>query len=189
MPEIPGYQPPSTQESHPVSANSSPSLRLPQRSNARYFGAENYGPHPPVQLIPTQVDHNTLDMSLGSLYRVSSQPHITNCYRVMSDWQSASIANGPSQQFFHQEFPNFEERPAINFSQTAATARNTTANPNTRTDIPDSSDVRPIEWEWLKPEVPTNVFGLFGETLLCPLKITIYILQELLRKTLGPCST
>jgi hypothetical protein len=39
-----------------------------------------------------------------------------------------------------------------------------------------------IEMEWLKPEVPNGIFGLIGETLLCPLKITLYILGELFRK-------
>jgi hypothetical protein len=36
--------------------------------------------------------------------------------------------------------------------------------------------------EWLKLEVPNGIFGLIGETLLCPLKITLYILGELFRK-------
>src|SRR5579859_3466384 len=38
------------------------------------------------------------------------------------------------------------------------------------------------QMEWLKLEVPNGIFGLIGGTLLCPLKITLYILGELFRK-------
>jgi hypothetical protein len=34
---------------------------------------------------------------------------------------------------------------------------------------------------WLEPQVPpdTSIFGLIGETLLCPIKVALYILGEI----------
>ena len=40
-----------------------------------------------------------------------------------------------------------------------------------------------MEAQWLQPEVPKDGgFALFGETLLCPLKVTILILQEIFHR-------
>jgi hypothetical protein len=39
-----------------------------------------------------------------------------------------------------------------------------------------------MEAQWFQPEVPKDGgFALIGETLLCPLKVTILILQEVFR--------
>jgi hypothetical protein len=40
-----------------------------------------------------------------------------------------------------------------------------------------------LEMEWYMPQTPLTIFGLIGETLLCPIKITLYILGEMFTRT------
>lgn len=42
-----------------------------------------------------------------------------------------------------------------------------------------------MDAQWLQPEVPKGGgFGLIGETLLCPLKVTILILHDIFRRNI-----
>lgn len=118
-------------------------------------------PSPPQQWSPAAL-HYRLDGSHQPSWQQRNQPSYGT----------------PCPPIVHHGSPTIQHPPLV--QQPRSNAMSQVYRPEQRNDyVWRQGD---FEMEWLRPEVPSEMFGLIGETLLCPLKVTLYILGELFRK-------
>ena len=177
MPEIPGYKPPEKQERNSESSPPPPMASAPSGYNSVYGdGVRRRLPIPlarPQQpnWQQTHQDWHNYYAMLQS-YPVVSQPHVNVMYGIIPNRPVATI-NSYSYNTQYTATPPLQ----LPLPPRAKTPPREVKSLPSEDKEEDSS-----KSEWLECKIKDDPFGLVGETLLCPIKVTLCILQELFRK-------
>ena len=178
MPEIP---PPGEQDgrSQPPRRRVMASSNPPQWQWGMY---NNVARHNAFQAAQSQQAYAAWQQYYQNLYQ-------TRYYPMQSSYQAAPQVNAmysdmyqrpiasPNQAWQHTYPTSYTANPAPSTSQLdQQNSWQKKSNPPNNTYCNASNG-----WEWLQPQVPQDAFALFGETLLCPIKVFVYVLQELFR--------
>ena len=175
MPEIPGYKPPEKQDRKSESSPPRSMASAPSVYNSIYDEGMRRRPIPlarPRQPAWQQTYQDWYNYyAMLQSYPVISQPYVNAMYGIIPNSPVTHI----DSYFYNNQY---------------------TPTPPLQVSLPPRPKTPPREQkhqtleekeknskpEWLECQVKDDAFGLVGEILLCPIKVTICILQELFRK-------
>jgi hypothetical protein len=207
MPEIPGYVPPKESEK-PKSENGASAVSPPQGAAATYNDSLRHrASHASLYQLPVwQQNTYTVNMMCApNPHAPASQVFPNNAMlgNMQLPPQHSQVplnppAASPSPPLLLHTFPlqhPFQPQPSFPLApQNLPTVNSqhtiqTPPPPQKSMSLRRAGQYRPgyagrnwTEAQWLQPEVPKDGgFALIGEMLLCPLKVTILILQEVFR--------
>jgi len=207
MPEIPGYLPPNPSEKPKSRSASSPGSATPQGGIACDEFLRHRASHANLYQFPSWQQNTYAVNMMAQAPAPQAFPNIGMFGNMQVQQPSQVPLNPPSrppvvpasapslpQNFPLQHpfqpqlaFPPPLNPPPGNNQHTLIQA----PPPPQKQMYPGNIDlIRPahmgrnwIDAQWLQPEVPKDSgFGLIGETLLCPLKVAILILQDIFRR-------
>jgi hypothetical protein len=168
-PPPPGYVPPP--EPRP------PEPRPPQRPRQEYHQRHHHAPSPPIP--PSPPNPYTIPsppQQWGPVFNAPA-PYQPGASR-QSSWRQRP-QRSPQPAYVAPYVPPVVPLPPL-IQQPQSVSMNQAYCPRERHD--HTRRTEEFGMEWLRPEVPNEMFGLIGETLLCPLKVTLYVLGELFRR-------
>jgi len=165
-PPPPGYVPP--REPRP------PEPQPPQRSRQEYHQRNYHPPSPPSPPNPYTIP--SPPQQWGPVF-VTPAPYQPNTSR-QSSWRQRP-QRSPQPAYVAPYVPPVIPLPPL-IQEPQSVSMNQASCPRERQD--HTRRTEEFGMEWLRPEVPNEMFGLIGETLLCPLKVTLYVLGEVFRR-------
>jgi hypothetical protein len=178
MPEIPGYRPPRTQDQHPISKCPETITPAPMQYNVGYSDNMRHRSFQAAQNLPFQqnrhdiYNHHAMLQNSPVTYQpyVNSLPPLIPDHPITLSFQQSGNSNvnqqPPAQ--VHQRPLQLQPQQNTLPIEPKPQSSNNHGRKNKQTDLLDTP-------------IPENAFGLIGETLLCPFKVTIVILLELYR--------
>lgn len=179
MPEIPGYQPPEPKHQPPMSTVHHPSPSAQPQWNAMYDdGMRNRS------LLPPESSGQLSNVNIpGHGYGATLQPCIVNMVHSTTLNNQQPLPGHPrsSLPFRQQNQSTPHNNPHPHPHSYNAISSQPKSSPYQRNNS-DTLQRRIVQPDWLQPDVPSDGFGLIGETLLCPLKVAIYILLDVFNR-------
>jgi hypothetical protein len=179
MPEIPGYTPPVQQYSqypygsYYASPQSIP--YTPAQWTAMYGGTLSNRGHPAQQSQQSSWHRSSFHNRYSSVQ--SSSPITPQSYGS-AIYSNTYQSNPPSSPTW-RNYTNSTNRDVTHLPPLippSSTQNTLYLNASYSVGYSGRSG---MDADWLQPHVPSGIFGLIGETLLCPFKVTIYILREM----------
>jgi len=177
MPEIPGYQP-RKQDQHRLSKCPEPIAPAPMQYNVGYSDNMRHRSFQTAQNLPFQQYRHDTHNHHGMLQNtpVTYQPYVNPIPLLIPDLPITSSFQQSGNSYVNQQPPAqvhqlpLQPQPQQNRLpiEPKPQSSNNHGRKNKQPDLLDAP-------------IPENVFGLIGETLLCPFKVTIVILLELYR--------
>ena len=176
MPEIPGYRPREKQDCKNEGSLRQPTESIPCGHNSTHGeGVRRRVPIPlarPQEPAWQQTHQDWYNYySMLQSYPVISQPYVNAIYGIIPN---RPVTYNDPYSYHNQYTPT----PPL---QLPSPPRPKTP-PRDQKHLTLEEKEKNSKREWLECQVKDDAFGLIGETLLCPIKVTICILQELFRK-------
>ena len=174
MPEIPGYKAPEKQDRKSESSPQQSMASAPSGRNS--ISGEGVRRRPIPLALPQQPAWQQTHQGWYNYYAmlqnypVISQPYVNAIYGI--------IPNRPVTYIDSYSYNN-HYTPTPPLQLPSPPRPKTPVREQKPQTLEEEKNSKP---EWLQCEVKDDVFGLIGETLLCPIKVTVCIVQELFRK-------